>query len=411
MRLLVLTSNFPTPAEPVRGVFTAELVRHLARHCEVSVVVPLPWLPSWRATHWLFPGQARRFGQIPQQVTRGDTHVYFPRYPLVPKLSESIHDRLMFLGIGRFVRRLHARERFDAINAHWLFPDGVAATLLARQLQLPLVLTALGSDVNTEMQHAMKRRRILWAANAARAVTTVSRDLGRKLAAYGVQRDKIVPIGNGVDTVKFAPRDRHACRHELGLPRDERVVVCVARLSAEKGHAVLLRALGELRGKPEPAHLYLLGDGPERANVNRLIAELGLGSCVTLCGAVAHERLPVWLGAADVAVQPSFREGHPNTVMEALASGRPVVASAVGAIPEYVTARSGRLVPPGDHAALAAALGAALAAPSDAAEIAATVSRHTWDACSLEYLGVLEKAMLPPAVTAPESLTDSGTRG
>jgi glycosyltransferase involved in cell wall biosynthesis len=407
MRLLILSNLFPTPAEPARGVFTGELVRHLTPLCDLTVVVPLPWFPNSRIARRLMPRYAAQFGGIPSSTLWHGAPVYYARYPLLPRLSESWHDRTMRLGIGGLVRRLHRTRAFDAINAHWLYPDGVVAVELARQLHVPVVLTALGSDVNKEMLEDVKRRRVVAAARRANAVTVVATELKDKLASAGVPAARIVVIGNGIDTKKFAVRDRAECRRRLGIAEGHKVIVCVARLSEEKGIAILLRAFASVRDQVPEARLFVIGEGPDRALLEELRRHLTCQSEMAFLGALPHERIPEWLGAADVACLPSFREGHPNAVMEALACGRPVVASRVGAVADHVSTDSGLLVEPGDPNALAAALRGALLTGWNAGRIAASVSSRTWDVVAHEYLQVMEEVAKGPD-QAPLTRRQSG---
>lgn len=393
MKVLLLSNLFPTSRDPVRGLFTLQLAQAMSREGPVHVVVPLPWIGNDPVSRALFPQRVREFGGLEREMRFGDVRATYVRYPLIPKLSRRWHARSMAWGIASTVRRLHREIGFDVINAHWLDPDGIAAARLARDLGIPLVLTGLGCDVNMYAHDGQRRTGILEAIEASAAVTTVSEPLKQGLVDEGVPAAKISVIPNGVDTERFRPRDRAECRRSLGLPSDARLIVCVSRLSEEKGVDVLVRAFAQVRSQVPGAMLALVGSGPLQAELEREALRLGLGDSLKLAGAVAHEQVALWIGAGDVSCLPSLREGHPNAAMEALASGRPLVASRVGALPGMVGAGTGLLVEPGDEAALSQALLAALGAPWDDQAIAASVREGSWARAAREYRRVYEGAL------------------
>lgn len=399
MKVLLLSNLFPTSRDPVRGLFTLQLAQAMSRQDTVHVVVPLPWIGNDPLSRALFPGRTREFGGLQPELRFGDVRATYARYFLIPKVSQRWHARSMYWGIASTVRRLHREIGFDVVNAHWLDPDGVVAAWLARDLNLPLVVTGLGCDVNVYAHEGPRRASILEAIAAAAAVTTVSEPLKQGLVEEGVPASKIAVIPNGVDTELFRPRARSDCRAALGLPQDAHLIVCVSRLSEEKGVDVLVRAFAQVRVRLPGAMLALVGAGPLQAELEREAAALGLRDSLRLVGAVTHEQVAQWIGACDVSCLPSLREGHPNAAMEALASGRALVASRVGALPGMIQPATGRLVEPGDAAALSAALIDALGAPWNDETIAASVRESSWQRAAREYLRVYNVAVRTTART------------
>ncbi len=390
MKVLLLSNLFPTAPKSGRGLFTLQLAEEMARGCDLTVAVPLPWFPRLALARKLLPQYAEFADTVPTLQWKG-FQAHYLRYPLIPKFSEAVHAQCMSLGIGGSIARLHRRHGFDVINAHWLYPDGVAAVTLGRRLGIPVVLTGLGCDINDTLHDPRLRPAMLDALAGAAAVTTVSAPLAQGLIEAGVPGDKITVIPNGVDTARFQPREAAACRRELGENTDGPLIVCVSRLSYEKGVRFLVHAMHILRATVPNARLALVGDGPQRAELEALVQTFGLQGAVRFVGNVEHAAVPAWLGAATVACLPSLREGHPNAAMEALASGRPLVASAVGALPGMIHASSGVLVPAGDPAALAAGLGRALASSWNAQAISASVAQSGWAGAARQYLHVLER--------------------
>ena len=390
MRVLLFTNLFPTRAETTRGIFTLQLAQELARLCDLSVAVPLPWFPEGALGRCLLPRHARQFGGIGREWSHEGIRARYLRYPLLPRLSERYHPRLMELGVQHWLESEHARQPWQVINAHWLFPDGVAAARIARRLRIPVVLTALGCDANEFLQDAAKGPQIIDALRYAGAVTAVSSALGDALLRAGVPEKRLTIIPNGVDTLSFQPRNRAECRRVLGLPVDCRLVVCVSRHSPEKGVGYLIDAAPALFALNPATHIALVGDGPQRQELESRVRKLGLGDRVHFAGSVAYEAVAQWLGAADVSCIPSLREGHPNAAMESLASGRPIVASRVGALPGMISDKLGALVSPGDAGELAAALGRAIEQPWDPDAIAASVRSASWSAAAKKYFSAAE---------------------
>jgi glycosyltransferase involved in cell wall biosynthesis len=254
-----------------------------------------------------------------------------------------------------------------------------------------VVLTGLGCDVNEDLRNPAKRSRILEALHGAAAITTVSQPLADVLIEVGVPSERITVIPNGVDTTRFTLGDQAEARRTLGLG-DHPLVVCVSRLSHEKGVDVLVDAALSLMASLPAARIVVVGDGSERPALEARIAAAGLADRVRLAGAVPHAAVATWMTAADVIAMPSRREGHPNAAMEALACGRPLVASRVGALAELVTTARGLTVPPLDADALSAALAAALTRSWDHAAIAASVRDESWSRAAASYYRVLERA-------------------
>jgi glycosyltransferase involved in cell wall biosynthesis len=259
---------------------------------------------------------------------------------------------------------------------------------MAREAGRPLVAKVHGSDVNV-LARGWRARAVAAALNGCQRVICVSQALRERLVELGVSADRLAVIPNGVDDTRFAPRERTACRTALGLPPGGKVVLFVGNLVPVKGVEQLLAAM---RGVD--AGLVVVGDGPLRAELEALARSLGVDGRVRFAGARPHDEVPQWLGACDLLCLPSWHEGCPNVVLEALACGRPVVGTRTGGVGEHVRdGENGFLVPPGDGAALSAALGRALASDWPADRIRQTVSRRTWAATADDLAEVVRRAV------------------
>ncbi|MBL8524497.1 MAG: glycosyltransferase family 4 protein [Betaproteobacteria bacterium] len=399
LKVLFFTNLFPTPTDATRGIFHLQLVRELAKICDVTVVCPLPWFPRWsflkRFARWY------AFAEIPSQYEIRGIQVYSPKYAMLPKVSGALQGLLVYLGSFGLIRKLHHRSKFDLINALWLYPDAVAAARMAKRLGIPMVPAALGCDVNRMFHEADKRDRILDMLNHAPRVISVSDGLRESMAAAGIPKARISTIANGVNSDLFFNRDKQEERARLGLPADRKIIVYVGRLSEEKGLTTLVSAAAQLHDRGIDFFLCIVGDGPQMAELRENAATLGVASNIRFVGHQDHDAIAGWLGACDVFCLPSLREGCPNVVIEALASGRPVVASRVGGIPDMVVDSTGILIPPQEPAALATALESALQRDWNERAIAESVSGNTWRAAAETYAGIYRDAVESRTVTTP----------
>jgi glycosyltransferase involved in cell wall biosynthesis len=272
---------------------------------------------------------------------------------------------------------LSYRGRVDVVLGSWAYPDGFAAVMMAEMLGVPAVIKLHGSDMNVVARWPGPRRWLKWALPRAERVVAVSAALADEAHALGVARDRIDVVPNGIDRSAFRPRDRAEARQALGLPANGSMVLYVGHVTEEKGAFDLVRAFISAGPRLENARLVVVGDGTGLAACRELAREHG--QLISFVGAQPHAKIASWLAACDVLALPSWNEGMPNVVLEALASGRRVVATRVGGIPEVVTDQLGILVPPRDVPALSRALETALGTSYDPDAVSAALNRPDWD--------------------------------
>lgn len=391
MRVAVVSRFYPNAAEPLRTLFVRDLVQALARAARVAVVAPIPHAPGagWTSTRW------RALRAVPRRTQQGDLEIFHPRYLVIPKFPP-LSGRTYFAAVLPTLRRLADAGGIDVLHAHCAYPDAVGVAHAASALGLPFVVTAHGSDINGAARLPFVRGQLVRAFRRAAAVIAVSAALGEKIRELVPEvADRVVHIPcAAADSGLFGVRDTHAARRRLGLEEDARVVLFVGRLVPIKGADSLLRAwqmLSARRGIGERDRLVIIGDGPERAGLEAFSRSHGLSGSVRFLGAMPQETIPGWMSAATLFCLSSLNEGTPNVVIEALASGRPVVATRVGGLPELVTeGESGLLVEPRNSGRLADALAAALDRHWDPQRIAASVAELTWDRLARRNLDVLE---------------------
>lgn len=380
MRLLIVTSQFPIAGEPNRGRPVYQTIRELSRLATVRVVSPVATYPRWaQPRSYLF-----RASDDTQAVEGCD--VQYVRYPALPAVTRPLNG-------WSCARALHAPLKAfapDLVLSYWLYPDAYGAMQAARRAGLPLVAGARGSDLR--VRDAVSRALTRPVVNAAQRLLVVSEDLGRVAAEnYGADPARIRTIPNGCDASLFHPADRAASRTQLGIAADAEVVTYVGRLVPEKGLRELLDACRTLASTRPRLRLVLVGEGPMREEIAaRLAADPSLQ--VTLAGAQPPAEVARWMAASDLVTLPSYSEGHPNVLVEALACGRPVVATPVGGIPEVVDADSGILVPARDAGALAAGLAQALDRRWDESALARKFSRD-WRQVAEDTLEACEQAL------------------
>lgn len=323
------------------------------RGVRVRVLCPVPRI-DWKG---LRPGGGGRtdlhtLGTI---EVDGVLVSYIPYVNVPLAWSPSLHAYCLERAVVPWLGRLAEDWGFSALHAHRLFPTGYVATRLGRAFGLPVVLSAVGSDVHTVPKRNGRVRRLTRRAiERCDRVTAVSRALATELNMLGRPLNPVKVLYRGVDVDLFHDRlGRDASRRDLDLPSDGPGFCTVCRLVEGKGLTELVQALGQLlRGHPD-AWLAIIGDGPLRGDLRERIARQGLADRVLILGPRPHEEVPIWLAASDVFVLASHREGLPNVVREAMACARPVVATDVGGTAEVVEdGVTGILVPPQDPEAL-----------------------------------------------------------
>lgn len=374
MRILVFTTLYPNAEMPAHGVFVENRLRaFLKRHdADVKVIAPVPWFPSRNETF----GAYARWARVAERERRHEIDIYHPRYLIPPKTAMHLAPSSLahcFLEQAR--KLIETGWDADLIDAHYFYPDGVAAAKVAGALDKPLVITARGTDVNLIPRHDGPRKAILKAARRADAVITVAAALKDELVRLGAPKEKISVLRNGVDLELFRPLDRRAIRDEMNL--SGKVVASVGHLIDRKGHDLVIDALKDI---PD-ATLLIAGDGERRGALEAQAKAAGLDGCVRFLGAVPHDELSRIYNAADVLALASSREGWPNVLLEAMACGTPCVATPVWGSGEVINApEAGLLTTERSAAAIAASLNDMLAAPSDRDATRGYAEGYSWDA-------------------------------
>lgn len=377
MRILVLSSVFPNPKQPTFGTFVHARAARMATRHETVVVAPIPWFPLNR----LFRGASR--SGIPRLEPQGTLTVHHPKALSVPGVLKALDGIFYFLSVLPTVARIRRGFRFDVIDAHFAYPDGLAAWLLGKVFRCPVTVTLRGTIVPLS-RYRLRRMQIRWVLSGVDRIFAVSDSLKAVAVGLGIPGDKIRVVPNGVDTARFGPGSRVEARRALGLVSDRRILLSVGTLSPRKGHQRVLEVLPRiLATHPDLLYVVLGGPGVEGDTgplLERLIAQHGLRDHVRLLGTQPHEEVPRWLAAADLFCLATSNEGRANVILEALACGVPVVTTDVGGSREVIAeGMDGLLVAPGDPDALAGALLRALSTEWDREAIVRRAAGRTWE--------------------------------
>jgi glycosyltransferase involved in cell wall biosynthesis len=401
--VVMVTTSYPRFPGDTIGTFMEPIARGLAaRGHHIHVV--LPWHP--RLTR-LGVDEGIHFHPV-----RYAPHPSLNVFGYAESLQADVHLRLAAVlaaplalqALVRATRRVSREVGATLLHGHWLIPGGAVA--VAAGTALPVVTSLHGSDVYLAERHAVARLGARFALRRVDWITACSDDLRNRTIALGADADRIETIPYGVDVDRFRPDSdiRAASRRALALTPDDVVLFTAGRFVRKKGFEYLIDAVGRLAPRWPGVRLIIAGGGDLDHELRGRVDKLGIGGHVRFVGVLAQPDVARHLAAADIAVMPSIRDdagnvdGLPNTVMEALASGTPLVATTAGGIPSVVThEQNGLLVPEKDVAALEAAIERLIANPAARAALGAAaradaVASRTWDRVAERMEQVYDRA-------------------
>jgi len=374
LKIAVVTRYFPSSAEPWQGRSAYQTLRVLARKADLRVFYPNAQYPA------LLKPRNRSYDWLDPAFSPPDVKASYYDFPALPMLSRPLNGWLAARTLLPHVRAFAP----DLIFSCFLYPDGYAALKIAKALSIPVVVQSIGSDLN-RIGYPISARLTRAVLREANSIVTVSSDLCAKAITMGAAPQTTRAVVNGCDLAVFHPMDRGEARRKLGLSPEAEAVVYIGRMDVKKGLRELIDAAALLRTSRPRLQVYLIGAGPDRPLIESAIQAQSATDFIHALPACAFDDVAVWMTAADLVTLPSYMEGCPNVVLEALACGRPVVATQVGGIPEILSDACGELVPPQDSGALAQALASVLDRGWKAEAISAHGSR-SWETVADELL-------------------------
>ncbi len=361
-----------------------------ARVGKASVLIPTPYFSSLVLR---LPFASHRFASLrrAEESSREipSEALMRPRYLDLPGgftrgTTDTLAARSAFAEVSR------RGGPFDLFHAHFLGLNGFIGAALKEKFGKPLVLTAYGGDAYSVPFRDPYRRRVAeMVVRAADRLIAVSGPLAQNLAALGADPDRISVIPTGFDGSVFTPVPKEKAKALLGLPAGGRILLAVANLVPQKGHQFLLESFGALPKTCGDCTLVLVGGGVLEGKLRAMASALGVGNRVVFAGPRSHGEIPTWMSASDALVLPSLSEGSPTVIPEAMACGRPVVATRVGGVPDVVRdGEDGILVAPEDAPALAAAIERVLDGRWDSEAIRTHALSYSWGALAARIADV-----------------------
>jgi len=321
------------------GSFIKEQVDCLGNNFEqINVISALSYFPKFMLNFKKF-ARIVRCVSYPENYSYGNINVYYPKYfplPTSPDFFMLLRRHLNYHAVNSLITK--EKIDFDIIHSHFIFPAGYVGMKLKERYHVPLIITAHGGDVYKDPFKNEKWFRLTRSIleQADKIITTSVRNYNIITEDIGISRQKVYVIGNGFDDKKFYVMNQRQVREKLYLPQNKKIILSIGNLVKIKGHKYLIEAIKKITAKRQDILCIIIGRGIERDNLQNQIDALGLCDFIKMIDGVNHDEVPFWMNACDVFVLPSLDEGFPTVIPEALACGRPVVASNVGGIPEII---------------------------------------------------------------------------
>ena len=404
MKILALTSSYPRYEGDPTAPFIESISKHVAELGH-SVHLVLPQSAEWRR-----PSSEGNVTYHPYRYS--PTRSWTP-WGYSAALQDGVKIKPALFALApvvaasayRTARRLLATERFDVVQAHWVIPNGPIAARAARGRNLPLVVSLHGSDVSVSEKNGLIARAAQRAFEQAAAVTAPSEDLLARARGLGARGDlQLIPYGASVEAFRAGHDDAASVRSELGLTPDDVVVAAIGRFVHWKGFVYLIEAIAQASRSAPDVRLVFLGDGDLRDELVRQTKAHALEDKVVFAGMIGRTGMPAHLAAADIVAVPSIHydgyvDGLPNVALEAMAAGKPLVATRVGGLPQLVRDReNGLLVEEKDSGALADAILELARDPALRARLGTAArdeirTRRNWDITAAQFVDVYERAI------------------
>ena len=374
-----LSHMFPSSLAPNAVPFMMERVIALSRLVSLEIVAPVSFFPFLRKK---LPPEKENFREL---------QIWHPRYLALPSPFWNFRWLTYLHSLKIFFRNYTGR--CDILHIEWIYPDAFAAVRFAKKKGIKTVGVVHGNEAIGYYDPRRHRQKYIEVLAALDKIIVVSKDLKNKLInEYYVEPDKIAIILNGVNLEKFRLGNKIKAREKLNLSAQSSIGVCVARLSEEKNLHILIQSVAKLQ--EQSPEIYIVGDGPLKKELLEQIDHYGVEQKVKLVGSVPHEKISLWLGACDFFCLPSQREGCPVVIHEALACGRPVISTTVGAIPDLIKDdRYGLLCEPNNVTAFADIMKKAMSMKWDRNTISAYGRQFTWDKMARETVKIYKSIL------------------
>ncbi|MGB2741767.1 MAG: glycosyltransferase [Cognaticolwellia sp.] len=366
--LTIITNLYPLPWEPNRATFNRQQFAQLDDDFNKSVLVPVAF-PDWFSHR--------------KELKQTENLRYVP-YFYLPKFGRRFYSAMMFISIIMHSGLWLMRKKPKKILASWAFPEAVAASWISKLFNADFYFKVHGSDINLHGKIPARAKQIVKASKRALGILSVSQALADEMIAIGIDKEKINVIYNGVDHQKFHPQEATS-----NIKVDD-YILYVGNLKRDKGVLELLEGFAAINEKHPTLKLLYAGPGSLHNEISIQAKHLAISDKVTLIGSVDHSQLPELISRARVLALPSYNEGVPNVVLEAMACGTPVLATNVGGIPEVVNEKiCGKLIEPKSNSAVAEGLDFILSRTWDKEKIQLHSQQFSWQSNKHQLLKML----------------------
>ena len=394
IKVLVITHTFPTKHNPVAAIFLLNQLKELKRYCDIKVIFPYAYVPKIKTLNPYL-----NYSDVPSKERIEGIEVYHPKYFMFPRVG-LVHKFLnIFAVMESIFSYFSSREvidhlmrgwKPDVIHLHGTVSEGMEGIRAKREYRKPLLITTYGEDITKYAKLPVSgsvSKRILKEADA---IICQSHFLKREIEALGIHKPFfIIPMGALIS--HFRPENKTLVRKRLHIPVDKKIILFVGHLVARKGAEYLIRAMDEIIRKEKDAQCYIIGKGPLGESLRELAKELHLTDQIIFLGQKEHKEVAQYMKACDVFVLPSLNEGLPVVVCEALACGKPVVATRVAGTPELVDKDVGYLVEPKDVKDLAEKITLALNRKWETKKLLKRAKEFSVPASAQKVMGVYER--------------------
>lgn len=367
-KLLIITNLYPLPWEPSRATFNRQQFEALADDYELSFLIPIAFI-EWFKNR--------------KQISQSDRKRYFP-YFYTPKIGRRFYALFMFFSMllhsGLWLRK----NKPQKILASWAFPDAVASNWLSRILGCDLYVKVHGSDIDIQCQNKARAKQVVAMSKNAKGILSVSQALADKMVKLGIEESKIQVIYNGVDHEKFS--------QDTPRPFASDYLFFIGNLKRDKGVIELLEGFAQIADNNPELHLVYAGNGSMMSFLKEHAKKLNISHKIKFLGNINHDDVPQWLGHAKALVLPSYHEGVPNVLLEAMACGKPIIATNVGGIPEIIDEKyCGILIPKHNKQAVSDAITNIMGIPWDHEKIKSHSQNFSWHKNKEQLLSFLTK--------------------
>jgi len=379
MRTITIISNlFPTPWDPLRASFNKQQFERLSEHYTINMVVPVPWYIFFRK-------------KTSTSVSTLNTK-YIPFF-YIPGLLRFLNPIFLLISliIGLFPYK--GLIKSDLFLLSWAYPDAVAGTILAKLFNKKTIVKIHGSDINEFLIDTKKRIQIKWALSRSHKIISVSQALINKLTQIGIPNTKTTCIYNGVNHEIFRPLDKSTCRTTLNINPINPAILFIGNLKKAKGCIEFINAVSKIRQSGQDISAYIIGSGSIHHELKELIHTNKATGYIHLIGPVSHELLPSWINACDIFCLPSYMEGVPNVVLEAISCGKPCVASNIGGIPEILPESCGILIEAKNTTSLVSGIKQAIDTSWNATDIVEYSRLFNWDKNISQLISTIEETL------------------